>query len=94
MTRQRLSTHPRPHPGLHAYTELLRGEGMCSQVVVKEDYLSSDELAGVCAGPCSCCLPVTAPLLLLLLLPVMSAPHAAGCEVQLPWPQHGRLCVT
>jgi hypothetical protein len=32
---------------LHTYTEQLRGDGVCSRVVVKEDYLSTDELAGL-----------------------------------------------
>lgn len=38
------------HAGLENYTKLLRKDGVCSKVVVKEDFLSAKELAGAHKG--------------------------------------------
>lgn len=58
------------HAGLHTYTEQLRGEGVCSQVVVKEDYLSANELAGECWPALSTSLPQVARC---------AVPHVVSC---------------
>lgn len=43
-----LSHHARLPAGMQRYTESLRKDGVCSKVVVKEDYLSAKEMAGAC----------------------------------------------